>query len=105
LKREVSYIFIWFADLNDISLVWHGIDERAIGTLCQTGMATTSKEDPFGTGMYFTHFPSNAVKSTKSKVLLLCWVVQGLIYPVVEDPSGSGSFSGRPGMSGTFVVL
>ncbi len=81
-------------------------------------MLTLSKLDAgwFGKGMYFTHFPAYASKygkkyyvvdmiggataTTAKKVLLLCWVVKGLIYPVVEDPKGSSGFLGKPCMSG-----
>jgi len=71
-------------------------------------MLTLSKLDAgwFGKGMYFTHFPAYASKygclanKGSKKVLLLCWVLKGLIYPVVEDPKSANGFLGKPCMSG-----
>lgn len=67
----------------------HGAVEETVSDICHNGFVP--KDGYFGQGMYFTssHFyASKVAKKTPegSKILVVCFVLPGRVYPVTEAP-------------------
>ena len=75
-------------------------------TICATGFAQLAATDAgwFSQGLYFTFELDYAVENYGTPdadgnvTVLVCNVVVGNLYPVIEDPDGATSLKGKPGV-------
>jgi len=82
-------------------------------SICRTGFATLSTQDDgwYGKGMYYTSsalysLPYYATKPTPA--LIICWILPGNTYPVIENPVTTTALRGlsiRSGYQSHYVVI
>jgi len=90
----------------------HGTSEEVAYSIITTGFVALSKLDSgyYGKGIYFTTSVEYALPyfATKSKpTVIICLVISGNAYPVIEHPHYDGSFMGTamtPGYHSHYVL-
>jgi len=85
----------------------YGTDFDSAMTICGSGFDARTKreEGAYGRGIYFSSnatyaCPIFAKDSTKIQAIIICWVLPGNPFPVIEHPDRSDCFQARPLKSG-----